>query len=96
MNKDHGFCIDTAREKRLLSGLRQHPELFERFEAILNLTRAEDGKMLTADEVEDLLIEETRKLGNQTMQQWAIQAQAQRVQALKEERPRARIRKKNT
>ena len=39
----------------------------ERFEAILGLATSGEGPLRTADEIEDLLVEEVRRLGNTTM-----------------------------
>ena len=64
----------TAREARLIDGLRRHPEMMERMAGILDLARNE-GPLKTADEVEELLIEEIRKLGQSTMSQWAMGAE---------------------
>jgi len=95
MNSDHGHSIDPDREKRLVAALRRRPQLFERFEAILALSEADNGKRLTADEVEEFLIEEVRKLGNQTMQQWATDAEEAVSAELARKTPGARLRKKN-
>lgn len=62
-------------ETRLIEQLREHPEIKERFESILALANASDGPLKTADQIEELLIEEVRKLGNATMREWADKAQ---------------------
>src|SRR5262245_59360572 len=65
----------TATEAKLLEGLRQHPEMMERMQSILELARNQEGPLKTADEVEEKLIEEIRQLGHCTMTQWARTAQ---------------------
>ena len=66
----------SSREKRLLAKLGEHPELFDRVESILNLTSQEgSGAVKSVDEIESLLIEELRKLGNQTLTSWAVNAE---------------------
>jgi len=65
----------TAEEAKLLEVLRQHPEMMERMQSILELARNEDGPLKTADEVEEKLIEEIRQLGHCTMTQWASTAE---------------------
>jgi hypothetical protein len=91
MQTSHGQPSDSRREKRLLEKLRSHPELLERFEAILELTEVPSG---TADEVEELLVAEVRRLGNKAMQEWAQHAEEQAAQELRQRTPGARVRKK--
>jgi hypothetical protein len=62
-------------EAKFVAGLRQHPELLARFQSILDLTRNAQGPLKTADEVEELLVQELRQLGSTTMHQWARQAE---------------------
>jgi hypothetical protein len=62
-------------EAKFMEGLRQHPELLARFQSILDLTGPAPGPLKTADEVEELLVQELRRLGSTTMHQWAKQAE---------------------
>jgi len=57
-------------EDRIIEGLRRNPQMMDRIEAILRLGQAEGG-IKSADEVEELLIEEIRKLGAETLSTWA-------------------------
>lgn len=66
----------TAKELEHITRLRQRPDLMERFASILDLSDAGQGALKTADEVEALLIEEVRKLGNATMTEWATSAES--------------------
>ena len=66
----------------------------ERFEAILELTESEGGKLRTADEVEDLLVEEVRRLGNRAMHDWAGGAEQRAAEELRQGVSGARLRKK--
>jgi hypothetical protein len=50
----------------------------------------------TADEVEELLIQEMRRLGHLTLGQWAIQAEERVSTELKSQDPTVRSRKKKT
>ena len=84
----------TEQEIRMIEQLRQHPEMMARFQSILQLTGHADGPLKTADEVEELLIQEVRRLGNITMNQWAAQAEGRVGQELKEQDPTIRNRKK--
>ena len=84
----------SDQETQLIEQLRQNPEIMARFQSILDITRNADGPLKTADEVEDLLIQEIRCLGNATMNRWAVQAQERVAQELKEQDASIRSRKK--
>lgn len=84
----------TAQELEIIEQLRQHPEMMARFQSILDITRNADGPLKTADEVEALLIEEMRRVGNAAMNQWAVQAEERVATELKEQDPTRRARKK--
>jgi hypothetical protein len=81
-------------EMKLVEQLRQHPQMMARFQEILALASNEDGPLKTADEIEELLIEAMRQLGNQTMGQWASQAEERVSRELKEQDPTVLARKK--
>ena len=66
----------TEEELKHITKLRKRPDLLERFESILEISDGEEGEIKSADEVEALLIEEVRKLGNASMGQWAKEAEA--------------------
>lgn len=93
MQTPHGQPSDPRREKRLLEKLRSHPELLERFEAILEVTESPSG---TADQVEEMLVAEVRRLGNKAMQDWAQRAEEQAAEELRQKTPGARVRKKRS
>ena len=84
----------TIEELELIEQLREHPELLARFQSILGITRNEGTTLKTADEVEGLLIEEMRRLGQAGMSQWAVRAEERVGQELKSQEPQARSRKK--
>jgi uncharacterized NAD(P)/FAD-binding protein YdhS len=81
-------------EMKLVEQLRQHPQMMARFQEILALASNEDGPLKTADEIEELLMEAMRQLGNQTMGQWASQAEERVSRELKEQDPTVLARKK--
>jgi hypothetical protein len=85
-----------AREQRLLEQLRRQPELLERLETIVGLTQADGEKLPTADEVEERLVEEVRRLGQRVMTDWAGNAEARVGREVKQEQPKAGVRKKKT
>ncbi len=84
----------SDQEMRLIEQLRRHPEMMERFQSILELASSSDGPLKTADQVEELLIEEVRKLGHATLSQWAVGAEQRVSQELKEQQSGVLSRKK--
>lgn len=84
----------STEELQLIQQLRAHPELIERFRTILEITANAQGPIKTADEVEELLIQELRRLGNATMASWASRAERTLGQKLKHQTPSAGVRKK--
>jgi hypothetical protein len=89
---DHGS--DPQREERLLEGLRAHPELLARFESILGLTDVAAGPLRTADEIEEQLIQEVRRLGHEVMTDWAVRAEARVSAEVLRANAEVRLRKK--
>jgi hypothetical protein len=94
MTNEHSKKSTLSRQElRLIEQLREHPELMARLESILVITKSE-GIVKTADEVEGLLIEELRRLGNTTMGSWAAQAERTLAEQLKQQEPSSKVRKK--
>lgn len=93
-NEDEVRLKRDGVEQRFLERLREHPELLSRFESILELAHNKDGPLKTADQVEELLIEELRQLGNVSMNQWAQQAQTRVSEELNAADDTVRSRKK--
>jgi hypothetical protein len=84
----------TQAETQLIEQLRQHPEMMVRVQSILEIARNAEGPLKSADEVEELLIQEMRRLGNVTLSQWAIQAEERVSTELRSQDPSVRSRKK--
>lgn len=91
-NKELGAL--SAQELQLIERLREHPELMERFQSILEISANTDGPVKSADEVEGLLIEEMRRLGNATMGDWATTAEKRLAGQLEQKDVSARAHKK--
>ena len=87
----HGL---SAQETRLIEQLRQRPEMMERVQSILEIASNAQGALKTADEVEELLIQEMRRLGNTTMNQWAAGAEERVSSELKSQDATLMSRKK--
>ena len=84
----------TQSETELIKQLREHPEMMVRVQSILEIARNTEGPLKTADEVEELVVAEMRRLGNLTLSQWAIQAEERVSNELKRQDPTVRSRKK--
>jgi hypothetical protein len=75
----------SPQDQELLEALERHPEMRERVLSILSMADNADGQPRKADDVEALLIEEIRKLGNATMGEWARSSEEQAAQQMKAE-----------
>jgi hypothetical protein len=84
----------SASELELIKRLRESPELRERFQSLLEITASAEGSLKKADEVEKLLIEEMRRLGNVSMGSWAARAEKTVGDQLRRAQPSAGVRKK--
>ncbi len=84
----------SPEELQLIEQLREHPELMERFKTILEITTRAEGPLKRADEVEGLLIEEMRRLGNTSMGSWAARTERRLTEQLKQKDSSANVRKK--
>ena len=84
----------SAQELQLIEQLRERPQLVERFQTILAITANAEGPLKSADEIEGLLIEEMRRLGNTTMGSWAGRAEQRPSAQLEQQDASAGGRKK--
>lgn len=84
----------TPEEQQLIEQLREHPELRERFCVIMEITANTSGPLKKADEVEGLLIEEMRRLGNTTLGSWAARAEKRLGEQLQQKEASAHVGKK--
>ena len=86
----------TADQRLLLKGLESHPKLMARFLSILSLAEEpdSDGTIRSADEVESMLIEEVRKLGQEGMESWASKIDVLLGEQSKKEDPSVKLREK--
>lgn len=84
----------SEQEIGMIEDLRKQPRMVERVQKILDIAKSQGGPLKTADQVEELLIEEMRRLGNATMNEWASQAQERVGEDLRAEHPAVLKRKK--
>ena len=81
-------------ERKIMERLRRHPEILDRVQGILEIAENKEGPLKTADEVEELLVQEMRKLGNTTMRDWAGDVQERLTDKLRRTDATLRSRKK--
>lgn len=62
---------NRRKKKGLEERLSQHPQLRAKIEAILDVVENESGEWDVANDVEDRLIGELRKMGQEVYQGWA-------------------------
>ncbi len=84
----------SAQEQQLIERLHRHPELMERFQSILEISANVDGPIQSADQVEGLLIEEMRRLGNMAMESWGADVERRLSEQFRHREVSARARKK--
>ena len=96
MNQSTSSPKLTAQETQLIERLRQHPEMSDRVQSLLALAHATAGPLQSADEVEEVLIQELRQLGLATMTGWATQAEVRVGEELRSQDATVRRRKKKT
>jgi len=81
-------------ELNLIQRLRKQPKMMERVQRILDISSSSEGPLKRADEIEELLLEEMRRLGNDTMTEWATQAEERVGQEVQKQDPTVLKRKK--
>ena len=59
-------------DKELLSQLNRQPNLKKRIQSILSIADDSGEGIVKADEAEGRIIEEVRRLGNETLTEWAV------------------------
>lgn len=90
-----GKAFSRRRLKTFMDQPQERTELIGQFESILGIATGgdRDTPFRTADEVESLVIDATRKLGNSSMRQGAQGAQERVIGDSKKEHPKARLKK---
>lgn len=75
--------LTKVSDEEILLGLQRYPQIRSRVAALLAVVQDSNGDLKRADDAEDRLIEEMRRLGQEAMQSWA---QGQVVQTEQEVR----------
>ncbi len=86
---------NTPEEETLLAKLRRHPDLQSSIERILELADDPENAHKSADEIEEMLVEQVRRLGAQTMKDWAQNAEAEIGSEMQNRKPATYRTKKN-
>jgi len=76
------------RKGSLEERLNAHPHLRERIEQLLAIVEDAAGDIEKADEAERRVIEELRRLGQETLHGWALRKEAQKVKELHRDKDR--------
>ena len=86
----------TVDQQLLLKGLESHPKLMSRFLSILSLAEEpdENGRIRSVDEIESMLIEQVRQLGQESLESWASKVDAIVGEQSKQEDPSVKLREK--
>jgi hypothetical protein len=63
--------------------LKSYPELRNRFYRILSIVEDSEEEIDKADEAEERVIEELRRLGQEVLQDWAVSKERQKVEKVK-------------
>ena len=69
----------------LMKRLNQHPALRQRMEALLNIVENTKGDSEKANDAEQYVIDELRKMGNDALSCWADNAVERSVETLHQE-----------
>ena len=62
----------SQEDKKILQQLNHQPNLKKRIQSILSIAEDDGEGIVKADEAEDRIIEEVRRLGNETLAEWAL------------------------
>jgi hypothetical protein len=74
--------MNSNNDQIFINRFNQHPELRERMESLLNVVENAAGDCTKADDAEQHVIEELRKMGNEALHSWANKAALKSAEAL--------------
>jgi hypothetical protein len=79
-----------------LQKLDKHPRLKKRFNEILGIAENSSRELITADDAEMKAIEEVKKLGQEIVQEWAINQHEKAIENTKRDKPQVKKDTKKT
>jgi hypothetical protein len=74
--------MNSSNDQTFINRLNQHPELCKRIESLLNVIENAAGDCTRADDAEQHVIEELRKMGNEALHSWANKSALKAAEAL--------------
>jgi len=74
--------MTDLKKNSLEKRLNKHPHLKNRIEKLLEIVENADGDVKKADEAEQRVIEELRRMGNDALHYWASNRETQEVEAI--------------
>ena len=77
----------TEQDEKFMANLNKHPILRARVEDLLSVVENVDGSCTKADDAEQRVVDELRKMGNEALQSWGEQAAVKSAEALKAQKP---------
>jgi hypothetical protein len=77
--------VSPNNEQLFINRLKQHPKLLDRMEALLNVVENVAGDCTKADDAEQYVIEELRKMGNDALHCWADTAVNKAAEQLRQQ-----------
>lgn len=77
--------MNKMNDQQLVGRLNQHPKLRHRMEALLNVVENTAGDCKKADDAEEYVINELRKMGNDALHCWADNTTSKAEKALREQ-----------
>ena len=79
--------MNANNDQIFINRLNQHPKLRERMETLLNVVENTAGDCTKADDAEQYVIEELRKMGSDALHCWADNAANKATEQCREQRP---------
>lgn len=79
----------TSIDNTLIDRLNKHPQLRQRMEALLDVVENTSDDCTKADDAEQYVIDELRKMGNEALSSWAENSVISAVEKQYQETPKA-------
>ena len=88
--------MSQNKDQIFISRLNQHPKLRQRMDALLNVIENTAGDCAKANDTEQYVIEELRKMGNDALHCWADNTRDKASKNFREQQPSAHSSGKKT
>ncbi len=79
--------MNPTEDQEFIDRLNQHPKLRERVNSLLNVVNNVAGDSTKADDAEQYVIEELRKMGNDALHCWGEKSATQSAEQIREQSP---------